>query len=257
MRTRNELDSIEKEQNKNIMDFATLKSQGLIGPMTAPPARAATFPFCFGLSGLHEVTQTSYGDHAAVTGFMLAAVQQARPGAWLWISQHKLSRDLGFVPESALHQMSRTPPPRLNVETRTLADSLWAVEEAVVSGAVSLVVADIEAADFTATRRLTLASSRHGVPVILLMPHTCEGATAATTRWRVRPRPSAPNRYDPDAPGHPRWHAVLERCRLAPNLAGTSFDLEWNEETLSLGAVPALVSQPAAPAEAVLSWKAG
>ncbi|MBF4328339.1 hypothetical protein EAY16_24000, partial [Vibrio anguillarum] len=67
-------------------------------------------------------------------------------------------------------------PPRLSLTARTLPDALWAVEEAVVSGAVSLVVAEIEAADFTATRRLTLASGRHGVPVVLLMPPTCEGA---------------------------------------------------------------------------------
>ena len=149
--------------------------------------------------------------------------------------------------QAALRQMQAVMPQRLNVETRTLAEALWAVEEAVVSGAVSLVIAEVEAADFTATRRLTLASGRYGVPVILMMPQTCEGATAAATRWRIRPRPSAPNRYDPQAPGNPRWRAVLERCRTAPNATGASFDLEWNDETLSLSVVSGLAAGPAAP----------
>jgi protein ImuA len=242
------------------MDIATLKNRGLLGPVTAAPAAPAAFPFGLGLAGLHEVAEAAYGDRAAVTGFALAAVRQPKAGAWIWISQGKLSGDLGQVPEAALRQMQAAAPVRLNVAVRTLADALWAVEEAVVSGAVSLVVADIEAADFTATRRLTLASGRHGVPVVLLMPHTCEGATAAATRWRISPRPSAPNRYDPHAPGHPRWRATLERCRSTPNAVGASFDLEWNDETLSLGVVSGMAAGPAAPRPAqreTLARKAG
>lgn len=230
------------------MDIATLKSKGLLRAVSAPPVAAAGFPFGLGTRGLHEVAEAAYGERAAMTGFVLAAARPAQAGAWLWITQTKFAGDLGQVPEAALRQMTGgAPPPRLSLTARTLPDALWAIEEAVVSGAVSLVVAEIEAADFTATRRLTLASGRHGVPVVLLMPPTCEGATAAATRWRISPRPSAPNRYDPHAPGHPRWRAVLERCRTAPNAAGTVFDLEWNDETLSLGVVSGLAAGPAAP----------
>jgi protein ImuA len=229
------------------MDITTLKTKGLLGTVTAAPAVAAAFPYGLGVSGLHEVAEAAYGDRGAITGFVLAATRQARHGAWLWINQAKVAGDLGRVPDAALRQMHGAPPQRLNAEVRTLGDALWTVEEAVVSGAVSLVIAEVEAADFTATRRLTLASGRHGVPVILLMPPSCEGATAAATRWRISPRPSSPNRYDPQAPGHPRWRAVLERCRTAPNATGTSFDLEWNDETLSLGVVSGMATGPAAP----------
>ncbi|MBU4162939.1 MAG: hypothetical protein KKF36_02320 [Alphaproteobacteria bacterium] len=221
--------------------------KGLLGPLTAAPEAPAGFPFGLGAVGLHEVAETAYGDRAAATGFVLAATRPAQAGAWLWVSQTRFADDLGQVPEAALRHMQGQPPPRLSVKVRTLPDALWVIEEAVVSGAVSLVIAEVEAADFTATRRLTLASGRHGVPVILLMPQTREGATAAATRWRIHPRPSAPNRYDPQAPGHPRWRAVLERCRTAPNAAGTVFDLEWNDETLSLGVVSGLAAGPAAP----------
>jgi protein ImuA len=229
------------------MDIATLKTKGLLRAVSAAPASPAAFPFGLGVAGLHEVAEASYGDRAAVTGFVLAATRQAKQGAWLWISQTKLTGDLGHVSQAALRQMQAVMPQRLNVETRTLAEALWAVEEAVVSGAVSLVIAEVDAADFTATRRLTLASGRYGVPVILIMAQTREGATAAATRWRISPRPSAPNRYDPQAPGNPRWRAVLERCRTAPNATGSSFDLEWNDETLSLSVVSGLAAGPAAP----------
>ncbi|MFN3910521.1 ImuA family protein [Hyphomonas sp.] len=229
------------------MDIATLKTKGLLRAVAAAPAAAPGFPFGLGASGLHEVAEAAYGDRAAMTGFILAATRPLRAGAWLWISQTRFTGDQGQVPEAALRQMTGGAPQRLSVTVRTLADALWAVEEAVVSGAVSLVIAEVEAADFTATRRLTLASGRHGVPVILLMPQTREGATAAATRWRISPRPSAPNRYDPLAPGHPRWRALLERCRTAPNAAGAVFDLEWNDETLSLGVVSGLAAGPASP----------
>ncbi len=229
------------------MDIATLRTKGLLGTIAAAPGAPVLFPFGLGVTGLHEVAEASYGDRAAVTGFLLATVRQARQGAWLWISQTKFSGDAGRVPEAALRQMQGAAPLCLGVQVRTPAEALWAVEEAVVSGAVSLVVAEVDTADFTATRRLTLASGRHGVPVVLLMPQTCEGATAAATRWRINPRPSSPNRYDPHAPGHARWRATLERCRTAPHLTGTRFDLEWNDETLSLGVVSGLAAGQVAP----------
>lgn len=243
------------------MDIATLRTKGLLGTIAAAPGAGVSFPFGLGVSGLHEVAEASYGDRAAVTGFLLATARQARQGAWLWISQTKFTGDAGQVPEAALRQMQGAAPQRLNVEVRTPAEALWAVEEAIVSGAVSLAVAEVDTADFTATRRLALASGRHGVPVVLLMPQTCEGATAAATRWRISPRPSSPNRYDPHAPGHARWRATLERCRTAPHLTGTSFDLEWNDETLSLGVVSGLAAGQAAPRpaarEAMARRKAG
>ncbi|OYW84204.1 MAG: hypothetical protein B7Z22_11130 [Hyphomonas sp. 32-62-5] len=92
---------------------------------------------------------------------------------------------MGRLPEAALREATGGQARRLGLVTRHAGDALWAVEEAVVSGAVSHVIAEVDAADFTATRRLTLASERHGVPVTLLLPHTCEGATAALTRWRA------------------------------------------------------------------------
>jgi protein ImuA len=227
------------------MNLATLRSSGQIPSIRVPPPQGIRFPFELGVTGLHEVAEAGYGDLAAATGFLLAALEKRPRGAWIWVRQSAIGRDCGDVPASALFgDMSRL---RLTVHARNTREALWATEEAVVSGGACLVVAEVETADFTATRRLALASGRHGVPVVLLMPHTCQGATAAATRWRVSPHSSSPNRFDPQAPGNPRWQAVLERCRIAPAATGQTFDLEWNDETLSLTVAAGLAAGPPAP----------
>ena len=228
------------------MNIATLKAKGLIRPMTAPPAQAADFPFGLGREGLHEVAEKTYGQRAAATGFVLAANRPAGHHTCLWICQASHARDLGQVSEAALKQMTGRQLLRFSMFARRASEALWAAEEAVVSGAIGHVIAEVDAADFTATRRLALASTRYGVPVTLLLPHDTSGATAAATRWRIATCPSAPNSYDPRASGHSRWQAVLERSRAAPAAAGQSFDLEWNDETLSLRVVSGLAAGPAA-----------
>lgn len=223
------------------------------------PAGAVGFPYGLGKSGLHELAEASYGDAPAMTGFLLAAMRKQARGAWIWVRQASIARDMGEVSEAFLAGGSACL--RLNVQASNAREALWATEEAILSGAASLVITEIEGADFTATRRLTLASGRHGVPVVLMLPYACEGATAAATRWRVGSLPSSPNRFDRHAPGYPRWRAVLERCRTSPASTGQAFDLEWNDETLSLSVVSGLAAGPAAPGSAVresaLSHKAG
>ncbi|WP_300396749.1 hypothetical protein [Henriciella sp.] len=211
---------------------------------TAPAKGRAAFPLGLGDQGIHEVCEAGFGDYGALTGFVLGAAPR-RTGAVVWVSQTHLVLNHGRLLETGLKALRRERLPTLHVQVRKPMEALWAVEEAIRSKAAGLVVAEVLDMDFTASRRLTLASGRHGVPAILLMPYSREGATAAAARWRVSPRPSAPNRYDSKAPGHPRWHAVLERSRQAPHMAGHSFDLELDDETLSLRVVSGLATDPA------------
>ncbi|KCZ93496.1 ImuA family protein [Hyphomonas johnsonii] len=206
-----------------------------------------------GSMGVHEVCEAAFGCWPALTGFSMAA-SAIRPGPVAWIAQGRVTREHGHLMQAGLPDLRAKPPAILSICTNKLSDTLWATEESVRSGAVSLVVAELEAIDFTASRRLALASGRHNVPVILLMPYTCAGATAASARWRVSARPSAPNRFDPRAPGFPRWRAVLERARQAPHMTGKVFDIELNNETLSLSMVSGMATDPAhaGPARAAL-----
>ncbi|MEM9938256.1 MAG: hypothetical protein AAF768_05375 [Pseudomonadota bacterium] len=214
-------------------DIFRLKPSSSIAPIG--------FPFGLGASGVHEVCETRHGDLPALLGFSLAAKTRRR-GAILHVQQSSLGLEHGDILQAGAAGLQAQLRPVLSVHTRKGTDALWAIEEGIKSAAVGLVIADIEDCDFTASRRLVLASSRYGVPVILLMPHNREGATAAAARWRVRPRLSGNNRFDPRGLGAARWHAVLERSRQAPHLAGRNFDLEWNDETLSLTMVPGLAA---------------
>ena len=209
---------------------------------TATRAPAA-FPLGLGQYGVHELCEDSFGDMAALTGFALAASRPCK-GMIVWVRQQALAHDHGHVLAAGMQALAPQTPPILNITTRKTTDTLWATEEAIRAQATGLVIAELQTADFTASRRLTLASSRHGVPLILLMPYTRQGSTASAARWRIASRPSAPNRYDPHAPGHTRWHAALERCRRAPHMTGHSFNLELDNETLSLRVVTGLAANP-------------
>ena len=206
----------------------------------------ARFPFGLGESGVHEICEAQHGDLAALTGFALTAAQ-LRDAPLLWISHASLARDHGGILQAGTAQLRALQAPLLTVSAHKRIEALWIIEEAIRSNAVGLVIAELDGADFTASRRLTLASSRHGVPVILLMPYTRNGSTAATARWRVSPRPSAPNRYDANAPGSARWHAVLERTRQSPHLAGSTYNLDFNDETLSLSVAAGLAAHTLHP----------
>lgn len=212
------------------------------GPGQVSPA----FPFGLGEADLHEVCEAAYGDHAAAAGFVLACARP-RKGAVLWVCERMLARERGRLFEAGIGAFCASPPSLIHVGAATTPETLWVVEEAARSGAVSLVVAEARDADFTATRRLRLASLNAGTPVILLMPHAREGASAAAARWRVAPRASRANAFDARAPGALRWRATLERSRRAPQFSGKTFDIEIDDETLSLNLAPGLAADPVAP----------
>ncbi len=87
------------------------------------------------------------------------------------------------------------------------ATALWAMEEALRAPAAGAVVAEIEALDLTASRRLQLAAEAGGAGGLLLRGETATALTACVTRWRVASLPSVP--FDDGA----RWQLSLERCR--------------------------------------------
>lgn len=198
--------------------------------------------------GLHEMAETRYGDMSALSALTVAVLAaHARPGPVLWVAEAALLREHGRLSARGAQAMGLDPGRLLCVRAPRPRDALWCVEEGVRSGAVSAVVAALSEADFTATRRLQLAAEAQGVPAILLMPHRRAGASAAEARWRVAAAPSAPNPYAPRAPGSVRWEAALERSRLAPWAAGRRFDLEFDDETLSLRVVDRLATRSAGP----------
>lgn len=232
------------------MDTAALKLVDFSRRTTGMGRRTAQagLPYGLGTQGVHEVCPHTYNDMAAALGFALAAGQSAhRHGALVWISHDARLRDQGRLSPRGLQALGLSPSGLLEVRARKTKEALWAAEEAVASGAAGLVLAEVPGADFTATRRLSLACEARGTPLILLMDHAREGASAAQGRWRVAAAPSAPNRWHNRAPGATRWQVTLERSRIAPEAVSQSFLMEFEHETARLHLVSGPGARPLSP----------
>ena len=94
----------------------------------------------------------------------------------------------------------------------TLAEALWAMEQGLRSGAVSLGLGAVEGASLAQTRRLDFAA-KQGEATGLILSRTQEGLSAARRRWRISTRPSAVDPDDDRAPGPARLLAELTRGR--------------------------------------------
>jgi protein ImuA len=126
----------------------------------------------------------------------------------------------------AILESGRVHPPGLpsqnliHVETRDARDALWAMEEGVRCSGLSAVIGEIwgdpKALDFTATRRLAVASERSGTPCWLVRLGGTANLSGARMRWRITSAPSLANDLDPRAPGAPAWDAELFRARSMP-----------------------------------------
>jgi protein ImuA len=125
----------------------------------------------------------------------------------------------------AILESGRIYPPGLgvdciHVEARDARSALWAMEEGVRCSALSAVIGEVygdpAALDFTATRRLAVASERSNVPCWLVRLGGTANLSGARMRWRIGSAPSLPSPLDMRAPGIPAWDAELFRARGAP-----------------------------------------
>ena len=117
------------------------------------------------------------------------------------------------------------------------ADMLWAMEEALLSGAVGAVIGEVwgvpKALSFTATKRLQRAAQIGKTPAILLRYGPAQEGTrpasGAHERWVLKSQPSGPHCYDPAAPGPPGWQLDRFKTRLAaPSHWTAHYDPETN-----------------------------
>ena len=108
----------------------------------------------------------------------------------------------------------------IHVAAATPEDALFALEEGLRCRELACVIGEIagnpKALDFTASRRLSLAAERHGVPLLLVRLDAARDLSAARMRWQVAAAPSPPPRWNADAPGVPAWRAELFRARAYP-----------------------------------------
>jgi protein ImuA len=146
-------------------------------------------------------------------GFLLAQVGTDKP--LLWVQDRMAILESGRVHPPGIHTQDL-----IHVEARDARDALWAMEEGVRCSCLSAVIGEIwgdpRALDFTATRRLAVASERSGTPCWLVRLGGTANLSGARMRWRLASAPSLPNDLDPKAPGLSVWDAELFRARGMP-----------------------------------------
>lgn len=135
--------------------------------------------------------------------------------AVLWVQTREAARLTGRpyragLPEELRHRV-------IHVLAARPEDALFALEEGLRCRDLAFVIGEIDgnprALDFTASRRLTLAAERHGVPLYLVRLDAGHDLSSARMRWDVSAAPSALPQWNPEAPGAPAWRAALFRAR--------------------------------------------
>ncbi len=151
------------------------------------------------------VSETAAGDSADL-----------RP--WLWVQDAQALRRDGRPYRPGLSQSLRHR--LIHVAAKSPEDALFAIEEGLRCRELTFVIGEIagnpRSLDFTASRRLTLAVEKHGVPLWLVRLDAKRDLGSARLRWEARSAVSPGSRWNAQAPGVPSWHAELFRARSHP-----------------------------------------
>jgi protein ImuA len=187
---------------------------------------------------LEEVGASAPADVAAAWAFALsrlAAARDARPLALVTTADWLAERGRPFA--GGMRDGGLDAGRLIWVRTRREGEALWALEEALKSGAIAGGLATVAAPPFVATRRLEFAAREGRAVGVLLRAGPAEDLSAARRRWRIASQASAPDPWDEAAPGRPRLRAELLRRRDGPPGA---WMLERDDETGGFGLVAGL-----------------
>ena len=167
------------------------------------------------LSELFSSINDASGEALALAFARVLSSHKTEAKSWLWVQD---PQSLRYGGRPFLHGLPIDQRHNLiHVEARNPSDALWAMEEGVRCGALSFVIGEIagdpKQLDFTATRRLVLASERHAVPLYLVRRGGFANLSAARLRWRVQPTVSDAHRLNTVASGRARADVELFRGR--------------------------------------------
>ena len=180
-------------------------------------------PWRLGGSSCHNEIFTSAVDGGgaaaalalALDGLRTAGLADDDPRAVLWVQDKAALRLSGRPYGPGLPEPWRKRV--IHVEATRPEDMLFALEEGLRCRDLACVIGEIagnpRALNFTASRRLSLVSERHGVPLYLVRLDAARDLGSARMRWDIRSTPSPASRWDERAPGMPSWRAELFRAR--------------------------------------------
>lgn len=177
---------------------------------------------------LHELWAARSSDHAAVTAFALASAKDTKKPI-LWVASTTIFREQGLPYAPGLMNMGLKPETLVLIRTATGKDALWALEEGIKADAFSMVVGELEDISLKNSQRLSIALQEHNTKGILLMRSTQEPQSAAYSRRRITPEPSAQHPILSNAVNESqvKVQALKHRAGIKPH----TFSMEWNHET--------------------------
>lgn len=181
--------------------------------------------------GVHEVYPSAAVHFGAATGFAaLLALKAAGAKPILWARQQFLDRETGSPSASGLAELGLDPARLVFVRAPNGEGVLRAGEQALRCAALGAVIIELwgepKTLDFTASRRLSLASAKSDVPIFMLRAAASPGQSAAITRWSVESLPS--RALEANAPGLPAFKLNLLRHR--GGTTGHEWRVEWNRD---------------------------
>ncbi len=189
---------------------------------------------CFSLAGLpfgaHQIARSPGEDAPALLFALLMTARRFRadPSAQALVVQEQAAlNEAGALYGPGLMALGLDPGRLALATARAGAEALRIVDEAVRSGAVSVVLAEAPRAapriDLAVTQRLNLYGRQTSTLTLLVTPDL-DATSAAMTRWRVRAGPSTAAR---SYLGPPALDLDLVRNRLGP--VGR-FLVEWSSD---------------------------
>jgi protein ImuA len=203
---------------------------------------------------LHEVAPEAAHDMPAAFGFVTALLARMQSGPVLLVTSPRGLGSCGCPHGHGLNALGLDPARMILVEAGDERQALWAMEEALRSGAPAAVAGAIgKGLDLKASQRLQLAARTSGLPLLLLRPGGALGGafggalggalglSAAMTRWRIGAVEAARDSFGLIARW--RWRVQLERCR---NGRPGKWVVEWDHVAHRFS-LAATMADPALP----------
>lgn len=211
-------------------------------PNAEPEAAPTEFP----AGWLHELWAPHQRDHTTAMAWALSSIpSDEKP--FLWVTNPDLLREQGVPYGHGIKGLAINPDQFVLVKASSQADSLWALEEAIKSGAFTAVIGELSDIDLTSSRRLSLAVQAHEARCLLLMRSEMSPQSVAYSRWRIEAHPSRKDagKTEADWAGRPCLQALLHKHRGGELPRKTL--LEWQDAHHRFHMVSSVVDQPLGP----------
>ena len=181
---------------------------------------------------MHEIYAVEGEDNAAAVGLVvaLATTMGKATQTIIWLRSRRDAKQAGHIQANGWAELGGRPGEvvfgALCDATALLRATVGALQCQSLGGVVVESRGRMRELDLTASRRLSLAAEKSGVPLFLLRLDASPTPSAAQTRWQVAA--AASQSLPGNAPGKPTFDIELLRQKSGPS--GMRWRLEWDRD---------------------------